>query len=131
MRIRHLMFALCATALVSGCHKPRPKEVDLSQVLPNIPLPPDPEPLVRETGTNAMQFVIASRAVPDSVVAYYRRVLSADPFRLMNERTAGKVTSFYAEQNGPSIWISVSPNGTEGSLVIIAGASDSSKIASH
>lgn len=125
------MFALCATALVSGCHKPRPKEVDLSQVLPNIPLPPDPEPLVRETGTNAMQFVIASRAVPDSVVAYYRRVLSADPFRLMNERTAGKVTSFYAEQNGPSIWISVSPNGTEGSLVIIAGASDSSKIASH
>lgn len=131
MRIHHLMLALAATALLSSCHKAKPKEAELTQVLPNIPLPPDPEPLIRETGTNAMQFLIASRASTDSVVAYYRRVLSADPFRLVNERTSGKTTSFYAEQNGPSIWITVSPNGTEGSMVVIAGASDSRKTSGH
>ena len=123
------MLALAAVALLAGCHKEKPKEATLSQVLPNIPLPPDPEPLVKEIGTNAMQFLIASKIKPDSVVAYYRQILSADPFRLINERTSGKTTSFYAEQDGPSIWITVSPNGTEGSLVVIAGAKDTSKTA--
>lgn len=131
MRIHHLTFALAATVLLAGCHKPKPKEVNLSQVLPNIPLPPDPEPLVKETGTNAMRVLIVSRVAPDSVVAYYRKVLSAEPFRLVNERSSGRTTSFYAEQDGPSIWITVSPNGTQGSMVIIAGASDSSQAAGH
>ena len=131
MRTHHVILVLATTASAAACHKAAPKQAELSQVLPNIPLPPDPEPLVRETGTNAMQFLIASRAAPDSVVAYYRRVLSVDPFRLINERTSGQTTSFYAEQNGPSIWITVSPNGTQGSLVVIAGASDSSKASSR
>jgi hypothetical protein len=131
MRIHHLTFALAATVALVGCHKPKPKEVNLSQVLPNIPLPPDPEPLVKETGTNAMRVLIVSRVAPDSVVAYYRKILSAEPFRLVNERSSGRTTSFYAEQDGPSIWITVSPNGTQGSMVIIAGASDSSQAAGH
>jgi hypothetical protein len=131
MRIHRLTFALAATVLLAGCHKPKPKEVNLSQVLPNIPLPPDPEPLVKETGTNAMRVLIVSRVAPDSVVAYYRKILSAEPFRLVNERSSGRTTSFYAEQDGPSIWITVSPNGTQGSMVIIAGASDSSQAAGH
>ena len=80
----------------------------------NIPLPPDAEPLIRETGTDAIQFVMVSRASPDSVVAYYRVVLSADPFRLVNERKSGNSTAFYAEQNGPSIWITVSPQREPG-----------------
>jgi hypothetical protein len=131
MRIRHLAIALAATVVLAGCHKPKPKEVNLSQVLPNIPLPPDPEPLIKETGTNAMSFLIVSRVAPDSVAAYYRKVLSADPFRLVNERTSGRTTSFYAEQDGPSIWITVSPNGSQGSMVVIAGARDSSQAAGH
>lgn len=130
MRTRPLLLGLTAIVL-AGCHKAKPTEARMAQVLPNLPLPPDPEPLVRETGTNAMQFTIVSKASRDSVVAYYRRILSADPFRLVNERTAGKTTSFYAEQNGPSIWITVSPNGDEGSMVVIAGAADSSKAAGH
>ena len=62
-----------------------------------------------------MQILVVSRAAPDSVVAYYRRILSADPFHLVNERSSGRTTSFYAEQDGPSIWITVGPNGNEGS----------------
>jgi len=127
MRIKHLLPLAVALVTASGCHKPAPKPVDLSQVLPNIPLPPNAEPLIRETGTDAMQFLIVSRASPDSVVSYYRRVLSVDPFRLINERTSGKSTAFYAEQDGPSIWITVRPNGSEGSEVVIAGARDTSK----
>ena len=131
MRIQFVIPVLLGAVVLAGCHKPKPKELNISHVLPNIPLPPDPEPLVRETGTNAMQIVIASRASTDSVVAYYRRVLSTDPFRLINERSSGKTTAFYAEQNGPSIWITVSPNGTQGSLVVIAGANDSTRTTSH
>ena len=131
MRIQFVIPVLLGAVVLSGCHKPKPKELDLSQVLPNIPLPPDPEPLVRETGTNAMRVLVVSRVAPDSVVAYYRRALSVDPFRLINERTSGKTTSFYAEQDGPSIWITVSPNGSSGSMVVIAGASDSSKAGGH
>ena len=65
MRIDLLTIGLAATVLLAGCHKPKPKEVNLSQVLPNIPLPPDPEPLIKETGTNAMSFLIVSRVAPD------------------------------------------------------------------
>ena len=65
------------------------------------------------------------------MASYYRKVLSTDPFRLVNERTSGRTTSFYAEQDGPSIWISVSPNGSQGSMVVIAGARDSSQAAGH
>jgi len=131
MRIDLLTIGLAATVLLAGCHKPKPKEVNLSQVLPNIPLPPDPEPLIKETGTNAMSFLVVSRVAPDSVASYYRKVLSTDPFRLVNERTSGRTTSFYAEQDGPSIWITVSPNGSQGSMVVIAGARDSSQAAGH
>jgi hypothetical protein len=131
MRFHQMVLLLAAGTVLAACHKAKPKELVVSQVLPNIPLPPEPEPLIRQSGTNAMQFLIVSRVSPDSVVNYYRRVLSQDPFRLQNERTSGKTTSFYAEQDGPSIWITVSPNGSAGSMVVIAGASDSGKAAGH
>ncbi|MGH7583898.1 MAG: hypothetical protein ACREL5_11800 [Gemmatimonadales bacterium] len=124
MRIR---FAACLLALVStaACHRSPPKEPMLGQVLPNIPLPPHAQPLVREGGVDAIQFVIVSSDPPDSVANYYRNLLSRDPFRLVNERSKGGGTQFYAEQDGPSLWITVSPNGSAGSQITIAGASDS------
>ena len=131
MRLHRMLLLLAAGTVLAGCHKPKPKELVIAQVLPNIPLPPEPEPLIRQSGTNAMQFLIVSRVSPDSVINYYRGVLSRDPFRLLNERTSGKTTSFYAEQDGPSIWITVSPNGSAGSMVVIAGARDSSKVTGH
>jgi hypothetical protein len=121
---RQLIPILAAAALIAGCAKAKPKEIPISQILPYIPLPPDPEPLVRENGTEAIQFVIVSRQSSDSVTNYYRQLLGSDPFRLINERKSGTSTQFYAEQDGPSIWITVSPNGSSGSQITIAGAKD-------
>ena len=53
------------------------------------------------------------------------QVLASGAFRLINESRTGKTTAFYAEQDGPSIWVTVSPNGSEGSQIMIAGATDS------
>ncbi len=125
MRTRPLLLPLLAIATVAGCHRRAPKPLTMAQALPNIPLPPDPQPLVRQEGVEAMALVVLSTDSPDSVESYYRRVLAADPFRLINERHSGNTTAFYAEQNGPSIWITVSPNGPSGSQVVIAGARDS------
>ncbi|HEY4099413.1 MAG TPA: hypothetical protein VGM20_00895 [Gemmatimonadales bacterium] len=129
MRIRPVLYVLLAGGVVAACHKGPPKAPPLSSVLPYVPLPPQAQPLASQSGADATQIVAVSPIGPDSVAAYYRDVLSKDPFRLINERTVQHTTVFYAEQNGPSIWITVQPNGTDGSQVTIAGAKDTTKVA--
>ncbi len=125
MRTRLPLSILMAVLLLAACHKAPPKQVTLGAAFKTLPLPPDGQTLVTEGGAEAMQIVTVTPMRPDSVLGYYRMVLSADPFHLMNERTVGKVTALYAEQdNGPPIWVTISPNGTEGSQVILAGAKD-------
>ncbi len=99
-----------------------PDSPPLGSVLPNIPFPPDAQPVGQSSGKDATQLVFLSSDSPDSVAAYYRRVLAKAPFQLVNETTSGKSTIFYAEQNGPSMWVTVEPTGTAGSKVTIAGA---------
>ena len=126
MRTRHLIPAIL---LLAACNKSAAKMPELGAVLPNLPLPPGGQPLVREGSSEAMQFLFVSPVSPDSIVAYYRGVLSAGEFRLINESKMGKSTAFYAEQDGPSIWVTVSPNGSDGSQIIIAGASPTDSLA--
>ena len=116
---------LAAAVAIAGCHKAPPKQVSLNAAFHLIPLPPNAQALVQEGGTEAMQFVFVTPVSPDSVLAYYRKVLSADPFHLVNEQALGKSTALYAEEDGPPIWVTISPNGSEGSQIIIAGAKDS------
>jgi hypothetical protein len=101
-----------------------PKPISLGDVLPNFPLPPQGEALTREGGADAMQFLFVSPMPPDSIVSYYTNVLSTGAFHLINEQKSGKTTALYAEQDGPSIWVTVSPNGNTGSQITIAGATD-------
>jgi len=124
MRTRHLFPVLATALIVAGCGKGKPKLPDIGAVLPNIPLPPEAQALVREGGSEALQFVFVSTLPPDSVNSYYRNALSTGSFRLINERVNGKSTAFYAEQDGPSIWVTVSPNGSDGTQIVIAGAKD-------
>lgn len=124
MRIRLILPLLMAALFVTACHKSPPKQVALESAFHLIPLPLNAQALVKEGGTEAMQIVLVTPSTPDSVVAYYRRILSAEPFHLVNERTSGTSTALYAEQDGPPIWVTISPNGNEGSQVVIAGAKD-------
>ena len=124
MRNGHLI--PLAAALLVGCAKddtPKaPESAPIEQVLPNIPFPPEAEPVGSDRTPNAMQLVFASSVPSDSVVAYYRTVLAAAPYRLINEGKAGNVTSFYVEQDGPSMWVRVQPVDSMNTLVTIAGA---------
>jgi hypothetical protein len=133
MRYSILAVLSLATASLAACQqKPPVAEAAtpprLDQVLPNIPIPPGGMALTTENSKEAMQFVFTSPSPVDSVLAYYRDVLGKAPYRLVNEATNAGVTSFYVEQEGPSMWVAVQKNGDAGSLVTIAGAvSDSTK----
>jgi hypothetical protein len=128
MRIRPVFLVISSVALFSACHKAPPKQVTLGDAFKTLPMPPQGQALVVSGGTEAMQLVAVTPLMPDTVLAYYRGVLSADPFHLMNERTVGKVTALYAEQdNGPPIWVTIAPNGTDGSQVVLAGAKDANR----
>jgi hypothetical protein len=110
--------------LVAGCksHKAAPPPPALSQVLPNLPFPPDAQPVTTVSGADATQITLLSPHLPDSVAAYYRKLLGDTPFRLVNETSTGGVFSFLADQDGPSLWVTVQPDGKAGSKVTIAGA---------
>jgi hypothetical protein len=130
MRTRLPFSILTAALFLGACHKSPPIQVTLGAAFRTLPLPPRGQALVKEGGTEAMRIVSVTPLVPDSVLAYYRRVLSADPFHLMNERTVGKSTALYAEQDGgPPIWVTISPNGNDGSQVVLAGANDANRTA--
>ena len=129
-----LMLLLSLTAASLGACQQKPPAAEavepprLEAVLPNMPLPPGGMALTSGSSTDAMQFLFSSPAAVDTVVAYYRDVLGKPPYRLINEATTAGVTSFYVEQDGPSMWVVVQKNGESGSMVTIAGAvSDSTK----
>jgi hypothetical protein len=129
-----LMLVLSLTAASLGACQQKPPVAEavepprLEAVLPNMPLPPGGMALTSGSSMDAMQFLFTSPAAVDTVVAYYRDVLGKPPYRLINEATTAGVTSFYVEQDGPSMWVVVQKNGESGSMVTIAGAvSDSTK----
>lgn len=118
--------ALCALILAAcgGAEPDAPAEAELPivQALPNIPFPPGGQPLTSERGGDAAQLLVSTPLVVDSVVDFYRNLLSQPPYRLVNEATEKGVTSFYVEQDGPSLWVTVEGLEAGGSLVRLAGA---------
>ncbi|MES2304463.1 MAG: hypothetical protein V4558_03110 [Gemmatimonadota bacterium] len=127
--MRYSIFAtlLFAAASLGACQqKPpavqEPERPPVGKVLPNLPVPPDATPLTTESSKEAMQFLFTTHVSVDSVLSYYRDLLGKEPYRLINESANGGVTSFYVEQDGPSMWVAVQKNGDAGTMVTIAGA---------
>lgn len=107
-----------------ACADPPRKQADVGETLPNLPLPPNAEVISREGGEDALKFRFKSDMDPDRLANYYRGVLSKAPWRLVSDSPAadGSLT-LYAEQNGPSIWVTIrKADGAAGSFVDIAGA---------
>lgn len=126
MRTLPAIALLLTFAPLAACQSSKPADEPVKnaglEVLPNLPLPPGGTPLTSQSSTEAMQVIATTESPVDSVVAYYRSLLAKPPFRLINETMADSITSFYVEQDGPSLWITVQRNGPVGSLVVIAGA---------
>jgi hypothetical protein len=92
------------------------------QVLPNVALPAGGKVIGSAGGAEAASLLVSTPESADSVAEFYRDVLSRPPYRLINESVNGKVTSFYVEQDGPSLWVTVEGLEAGGTLVRLAGA---------
>src|SRR5690606_7806045 len=117
---------LAATLVAAGCSgdsgQPEPEPLSPLQVLPNIPLPEDGQVVGTEGGVDAAVLVLSTPMPADSVAEFYRNMLSDAPYRLINEDVTGNVTSFYVEQDGPPLWVTVESLEAGGSLIRLAGA---------
>ncbi len=121
--MRRLFLVALALGLVA-CAEPPKKQAQVGETLPNLPLPPGGEVVSREGGEDALKIRFRSDIAPDQLVAYYRGVLGKPPWRLVSDTPSpdGAVT-LYAEQDGPSIWVTVrKAEGAAGTFVDIAGA---------
>jgi hypothetical protein len=126
MRIQTLILTAALTTMVAcGPAESPPAEeptASLADVLPSIPLPPDGVPIATEGSGDAMQIIVSTPVATDAVVEFYRGVLSRAPYSLLNENAVGSSTSFFVEQDGPSLWVMVEGLPAGGTLVRIAGA---------
>ena len=118
-----LLRPLILTLALAACSEPK-KQVDISEAIPNLPLPPAGDLISKEGGEDALKLRFRSTDSPAAVADYYRNVLSRPPWSLVSDVTAPDgVISFYAEQAGPSLWVTVrKADGAAGSFVDIAGA---------
>jgi hypothetical protein len=127
MRTQFVVALALPVILLAGCKSKKAEDVAppppaLGQVLPVLPFPPDAQPVGSASGADATQLTMTSPQPPDSVANFYRKVLGEPPFRLVNESTTGGVISFLADQDGPSLWVTIRSDGKTGSEVTLAGA---------
>jgi len=126
MRTQFVVALALPIILLAGCTSRKAEEAapppPLAQVLPVLPFPPDAQPVSTASGEDATQVTLTSPQSVDTVANYYRQVLGEAPFRLVNESSTGGVISFLADQDGPSLWVTIQSDGQGGSLVTLAGA---------
>jgi hypothetical protein len=116
--------ALAVLALVACRDKP-PEMAKVSEVFPNLPLPPAASLVSREGSADALKLTLMAKASPAQVEAYYRDALSSrNGWRLVSDaRDAEGALVLLAQQNGPPLWVRI--QGTDDSVmtkVELAGA---------
>ena len=116
---RKISLLALAAGLLAGCPSERPKQPQLSEVMPNLPLPPLASVVSREGGVEALAITFRSSLIPDSMAAYYRNVLTAGVWTLVSDtRDAGGVISMYAERKGPSLWVRIRTEDVSGREIL-------------
>jgi hypothetical protein len=112
---------LCAT--LAGCADRPPKPPKIAEVFPNLPLPPDGILIGKSGGTDALQLTLRSSRPSAEIEAYYKRVLSENGWRLVNQLKAQDgATVLLAEQNGPPLWVRIVAEDSTSTMVELAGA---------
>ncbi len=117
--------ALGALLLACGADQPEPPKPPTAAVaLPNLPLPPNAEFVARSGGSDALQLTLRSPVPAEKVADYYRAVLRRGRWRLVaDSKDAEGSVVLYAEQDGPPLWVRVSPaDHGSGSVIQLTGA---------
>lgn len=96
----------------------------MSEAMPNLPLPPRAAVVSRSGSADAIEITFKSSYAPDSMAAYYRRVLTNGEWSLVNDNRApdGTIT-LYAERNGPPLWVTIRKDPeSNGTIMTLGGA---------
>ena len=114
---------MAVVALVA-CKDKGPQLPKVSQVFPNLPLPPQASVVSRSGSPDAMQITLLSAAKVADVETYYRTVLSRNGWRLVNDmRDSDGSVVLLAEQDGPPLWVRIkSTDDSVATMVELAGA---------
>jgi hypothetical protein len=95
----------------------------MADVFPNLPLPPGASLVGKSGGPDALQLTLRSSRPSAEVEAYYKRVFSADGWRLVNQfKSPDGATVLLAQQNGPPLWVRIIPQDSTTTVVELAGA---------
>lgn len=126
MRTLPVCCVLIALLACGGEPAKPPQSPKLGDVLPTILMPPDGELVSRSGGTEAISLQFHTRHSPDSVAAYYRKVFSKAPWRLVGDsKTQDGGIALYAQQIGPPLWVTIKKlDGAAGTEVDLVGAKD-------
>ena len=110
-------------ALVA-CKDRGPQPPKISQVFPNLPLPPSASVVSKSSGSDALQITLISPVKVKEVETYYRAILSKNGWRLVNDmRDRDGSVVLLAEQNGPPLWVRIkSTDDSVATMVELAGA---------
>lgn len=113
---------LALLALV-GC-KDKTEMAKVSEVFPNLPLPPNPSVVSRDGSPEALKLTLRSAAKPADVEKYYREILSRGGWRLVGDsRDRDGALVLMAEQDGPPLWVRIeSADDSTATMVELAGA---------
>ena len=108
-----------------GCRDKPQEMAKVSEVFPNLPLPPAASLVSREGSADALKLTLMAKARPATVEAYYRDALSSrNGWRLVGDtRDAEGALVLLAQQNGPSLWVRIqSTDDSVMTKVELAGA---------
>jgi hypothetical protein len=115
---------LVVLALI-GCRDKPPEMAKISEVFPNLPLPPAASLVSREGSADALKLTLMAKARPAMVEAYYRDALSSrNGWRLVSDtRDADGALVLLAQQDGPPLWVRIqSTDDSVMTKVELAGA---------
>jgi len=122
MRRARLVLVL---ATLAACTEPPARKADVTEAMPNIPMPPAATYLSKEIGEEALKIRFRSPMDVDGVARYYRGVLSQAPWKLISDAPMpdGTVALYAEQQDGPPLWITIrKAEGAPGSFVDLTGA---------
>lgn len=112
-------------AALAGCGEKPPTPPKLSEVFPKLPLPPQPSLISRSGGADALQITVRSPRSRKEIESYYRRVLTEDGWRLMNQATGAEGEAvLLAEHGGSPLWVRIhaARDDSTATMVELAGA---------
>ena len=113
--------AACGSDAADAPEAERP--LSAIEAFANIPLPPNGMPAGSEGTGEALQLMVTSEFEADSVSAFYRGLLTEEPYHLINESRTGGTTTFYVESGDKRpMWVHVEPKADGGTMVRLVGA---------